>query len=189
MGTRITTRLSVAGIRQAQKQLLAYRNDMIAKCEKFVRVLANKGILVAEDNLAGTEENPGGYGNYITFEVKTEPERYGVKGILVATNTGIIKSEWRLADGSTRTADVSPLLMAEFGSGLRANNVRAGEFGMGTGTFPEQTHAEDPEGWWYMDTNDEWHHSRGVTPTMPMGKAYAEILDQIDTVAKEVFGT
>ena len=182
MGTLIKANLSLSSIKQAQKQLLAYRKNMIAKCDKFVRVLANKGILVAEDNL-------GEYGKYITFTVKTEPERYGVKGVMIASNTGIIQSEWKLADGSTREADVSPLLMAEFGSGLRANNVRAGEFGMGTGTFPEQTHAEDPEGWWYMDMNDEWHHSHGVRPTMPMGKAYAEILNQIGTVAKEVFGT
>ena len=188
MGTRVKAKLSLSSIQQAQKQILAYRNDMIAKCEKFVTMLANKGILVAEDNLGGVEDDQGGYGKYITFTVKTEPEKYGVKGVMIASNTGIIQSEWITKDG-VKTADVSPLMMAEFGSGLRANNVRAGEFGMGTGTFPGQTHAEDPEGWWYMDMNEEWHHSRGVIPTMPMGKAYAEILDQIETVAKEVFGT
>jgi len=181
MGTKITANLSVKSIRAAQKQLRQYKKDMIAKCEKFVTVLANKGILVGEDNL-------GGYGNYITFKLETDPKRYGVRAVLSATNTGIIKSEWRTKD-EVREEDVSPILMAEFGSGLRANNVRANEFGMGTGTFPHQTHAEDPEGWWYMDLNGEWHHSYGVTPTMPVGKAYAEILDQIHDTAKEVFGT
>lgn len=181
MGTRISFNLSAGSVRNAQKQLRKYQRDLIAKCEKFVVALANKGILVGQDNL-------GDFGNYITFTVKIDQTRYGVKAVMSATNTGIIKSQWLTADG-VKEADVSPILMAEFGSGLRANNARAKEFGMGTGTFPEQTHAEDPEGWWYMDIGGEWHHSYGVTPTMPVGKAYAEMLDQIHSTAKEVFGT
>ena len=60
---------------------------------------------------------------------------------------------------------------------------------MGTGTFPGQTHAEDPEGWWYQTLDGVWHHSKGIAPTMPMAKAQAEIYDQIASVAREVFGT
>ena len=184
MSQKITANLSVASIRKAQRQLLEYKRSLIPKCEKFVKTLANKGILVGEDNL-------GEFGKYVTFTLKTDTSRYGVRAVLSATNTGIIKSEWRQRDGSVREADVSPILMAEFGSGLRANNVRASEFGMGTGTFPDakKENYENPEGWWYMDLEGNWHHSYGVTPTMPVGKAYAEILDQIETTAREVFGT
>lgn len=181
MGRRIKASLSVQSIRQAQKQLREYREDLPRKCERFVRMLANKGVLVGEDNL-------GEYGKYITFTVKTNAERYGAKAVMAATNTGIIKSQWLQKDGSVSEADVSPVLMAEFGAGLKANNLRAAEFNMGTGTFPDQTHAEDPEGWWYQDLEEQWHHSYGVTPTMPVGRAFTEILDQISTVAKEVFG-
>lgn len=173
-------------------QLRAYQNSLQSKCEAFVQALAQKGIAAGEIALGGADEDAerhGGYGKYITFSVETNPDRYGVKAVLAATNTGIIKSEWRQADGSVSEADVSPILMAEFGSGLRANNERAGEFGMGTGTFPGQTHAEDPTGWWYMDLDDQWHHSYGVTPSMPMANAFRSMFDAIAETAKEVFGS
>ena len=60
--------------------------------------------------------------------------------------------------------------MIEFGSGLRAQNPKNIP-GVGTGTFPGQTHASDPNGWWYMDLEGNWNHSYGITPQMPMYKA------------------
>lgn len=186
MATVISGSLSVAGIRSIQKQLKQYKKRLIEKCQVFVEQLALRGIAVGEANL-------GQFEKFITFSVETEQHGDGVKAIMYATNSGIIHSQWLNLDenGNTivREEDVSPILMAEFGSGLRANNVTARKFGMGTGTFPHQTHAEDPEGWWYMTLDGEWHHSYGVTPTMPMAKAQIEMLDQIDTVAKEVFGS
>lgn len=164
-----------------QQQLEAYKRRLLDKCAIFTERLADKGILVGEQNL-------GEYEKFIMFSVETNPQRYGAKTILYATNTGIIKSQWMTKDG-IKEADVSPILMAEFGSGLRANNAHASKFGMGTGTFPGQTHAEDPEGWWYQTLDGVWHHSKGVTPSMPMYKAQMEIYDQIASVALEVFGT
>lgn len=181
MATVISGSLSVAGIRSIQKQLKQYKKRLIEKCQVFVEQLALRGIAVGEANL-------GQFEKFITFSVETEQHGDGVKAIMYATNSGIIHSQWMTKDG-VKEADVSPILMAEFGSGLKANNVTARKFGMGTGTFPDQTHAEDPEGWWYMTLDGEWHHSYGVTPTMPMAKAQIEMLDQIDTVAKEVFGS
>lgn len=164
-----------------QRQLKQYKKDLIQKCAIFTERLAHKGIIVGEANL-------GEFEKFIVFSTETNQTKTGVKTIMYATNNGIIKSQWMTKDG-IKEADVSPILMAEFGSGLKANNVRAGKFGMGTGTFPGQTHAEDPEGWWYQTLDGEWHHSYGVTPTMPMEKARAEMVDQIYSVAREVFGT
>lgn len=181
MSKRIVATLSASSMQAAMQQLQDYKKNLQHKCEIFVQRLANKGIIVAEQNL-------GAYGNFITFNVEVNPHQNGATAILIATNTGIIKSQWITKEG-VKEADVSPLLMAEFGSGLRANNARAGEFGMGTGTFPGQTHAEDPDGWWYMDLSGEWHHSYGVSPTMPMWRAAMEIHDQIIETAREVFGS
>ena len=181
MPRQIKISLSVGSVREAQKQLEQYKKDLIAKCEKFCRRLADKGITVAKQNV-------GEYGQYITFAIQTEPTAYGAKGVLYATS-GLVTHEWVTATG-VMSADVSPLLMAEFGSGLRgAINPRAGEFGMGVGTFPGQTHAEDPSGWWYQTLDGVWHHSYGEEATMPMTRASAEMIDQIVTTAKEVFGT
>ena len=176
----ISMTLSHKSVKQACKELLKYKKNLIKKCEVFVRKLGAHGISVAQANV-------GGFGKYITFTLEVDKEQYGVKAVMAATNTGLIRSEWRQADGSVATADVSPILMAEFGAGLLANNPRAYEFGYGTGTFPGQTHAEDPDGWWYMDLDGRWHHSYGVTPGMPMYKASLVMSVLLDTVAKEVF--
>lgn len=183
MSTTITFNLSVSSVRQAQRKLEQYKRNLLAKCETFVMRLSEVGINVAQQNL-------GSFGSYITFDTELDAEQYGIKAIMVASNTGLIHSEWRVnKDGDTRAVDVSPLLLAEFGSGLRANNPRAGEFGMGTGTFPGQTHAEDPDGWWYQTLDGVWHHSYGVTPTMPIQKASGAIFDNVNAIAKEVFGS
>ena len=184
MSKKITFNLSARSVRSAMKELEKYKRDLLRKCEIFCETLANKGILVAQ-------MNTGEYGRYITFSVQTEPKRTGARALLIATNTGHIVSQWQTKEG-VQEADVSPLMMAEFGSGLRANlsqNPKAAEFGMGTGTFPDQTHAEDPNGWWYMDLEGEWHHSYGVYPTMPMWNAHEEMYDQIASTAREVFGS
>ena len=170
---------SPSSIQELQKQLGDYKNSLNDKCEQFVRELAESGISVAKQSV-------GNFGKYITFSVKTEKEQNGCKGVLFASNTGIIKSEWRTQDG-VKTADVSPLLMAEFGSGMKAENPMNVP-GVGQGTFPGGTHGNDPSGWWWMDLNGEWHHSRGVTPTMPMYHASLEMITQIQDIARRVFG-
>jgi hypothetical protein len=137
------------------------------------------------------EQNTGKFGSYIAFKAEVDPEKYGCKAVMVATNTGLIKSEWRInSSGDTRTADVSPILMAEFGSGLKADDSygKRQQVPMGTGTFPEQTHAEDPDGWWYQTLDGVWHHSYGVSPTYPMMRASVAMTNRISMVAKQVFG-
>lgn len=182
MAHRIGMPLSVSGVRQAQRELRRYRDDLQKKCEVFIERLAEKGIAVASQNV-------GGYGKYIIFSTHTTPQRHGYSGVMMATQTGIITSEWRTADGSIKSADVSPLLMIEFGSGLAGmEHPRAHIFGMGTGTFPGQTHAEDPEGWWYMDVAGEWHHSYGIAPELPVYKAAMEMRRELVATAREVFG-
>lgn len=180
MSKRIKATFSQSSLRQAQQEIQRYKQEMLAKCRTVAERLCEVGIRVGTENL-------GSYGKYITFSTEIMPQKSGIKAILVATNTGLIKSEWRTQDGE-KSADVSPLLMAEFGSGLRANNPNASKFGMGTGTFPGQTHADNPEGWWYMDLEGEWHHSYGVTPTMPMYKASKEMTENVEKVVREVFG-
>lgn len=171
--------LSLSSIQSLQKQLRDYQKSLEGKCQTFVRRLAESGVTVAK-------QNTGNFGKYLSFTVQTTPERDGCKAILLATNTGIIRSEWRTQDG-VKTADVSPLLMCEFGSGLRAENPMNVP-GVGTGTFPGGTHGSDPEGWWYMDLDGEWHHSYGMSPKAPMYHASMEIIRNVQKIAKEVFG-
>ena len=170
--------LSKSSVENLKKGLLAYKNDLHRKCQQLVVELANKGIEVAEFE-------SGNFGKYISFTKQIETNTSGCKAIMLATNTGIIKSEWRTQDG-VKSADVSPLLMAEFGSGLKAQNP-LGVPGVGTGTFPGQSHATDPSGWWWMDLDGEWHHSAGMEPKAPMYKASIAMFEEVERIAKEVF--
>lgn len=179
MAKTIKLSLSQTVIHQAIKDLEAYRDDLPRKCEAIVTKLAAKGYMVAV-------KESGNFRKYITFTATCTPEQDGAKALLVASS-GTIKTQWLQADDSVSEADVSPLLMVEFGSGLRADNAYANQFGMGTGTFPNQTHADDPNGWWYMDLDGAWHHSYGIEPSSPMHKAALKMQSEIANVVKEVF--
>lgn len=185
MATTIKFDLSRTSVERAKRELLAYKKSLLEKCTVFVNRLAEIGISVAEQNVSED------YRPYILFGTEVDADKTGVRAVMYATNTGLIRSEWRTNNtaGGVATADVSPILMAEFGAGLIAGNDKAKMFGMGTGTFPGQTHAEDPSGWWYMDMDFEWHHSYGVRATMPMSTAAEAMMDNAVRIAQEVFGT
>ena len=57
----------------------------------------------------------------------------------------------------------------------------------GIGTYPGQTHAYDPNGWWYIDESGNKHHSYGNRAYMPMYHAEEAIILAIHSIAKEVF--
>ena len=184
---KINLSLTSQSFTDARKIVRAYQKSLKRKCETFVSELADKGIAVAQQNV-------GGYGKYIIFSKEFQPSRQtGATCILTATQTGLIRSQWRTTNnaGGIATADVSPLLMVEFGAGINAKhkNPKARDMGMGVGTFPGQTHAFDPDGWWYMDMDWEWHHVKeGVDPGMPMYNAAQEMEREIFATAKGVFG-
>lgn len=127
-----------------------------------------------------------GFGKYIRLASEITPEQAGCRAVLYMEDISKIVSEWQTLEGVKR-ATVSPMLMLEFGSGLQAENP-ANIPGVGTGTFPGQTHAENPGGWWYMDLDGVWHHSNGVSARMPMYFAGKEMRVKIVSIAREVFG-
>lgn len=126
-----------------------------------------------------------GFGKYIRLSSEITPQQAGCRAVLYMEDASKIVSEWQTLEG-VKSAMVSPMLMLEFGSGLRAENP-ANISGVGTGTFPSQTHAKDPGGWWYMDLDGEWHHSKGVSAKMPMYFAGKEMREKLVRIAKEVF--
>lgn len=173
---KLDTRSVKAAIRNAKK----YQNRLRIACEKYVEELADLGISVAK-------MNEGEYAGKILYSKRTDKQVNGCTCIMVAEGTDVPRS-WNTKNGM-RTANVNALLMAEFGSGWRAddNNARAWGANAGQGTFPEQTHAFDQGGWWWVDDTGK-HHSYGESPTYPMYNAYMEMFSQMNTVAQKVFG-
>lgn len=162
-----------------QKQLDNYLKEYFNKLEQFENQLANYGISVAQ-------ANTGGFGSKILFSIDTNPQEDGCSMLIRAVDSSKIYSVWQTKDG-VKTAEVSPLLMAEFGSGKYADNPKRIE-GVGRGTFLGQKHAFNEEGWYWLDLNNVWHHSSGIVPKMPMYKASQEMEDNASRIASEVFG-
>lgn len=166
---------SSKGIQDIINQLEQYKIDLHRKAELLCKRLAEAGQAVA---LQSISESP--LGKTITIRVEMEHRADGCKAILVAT-------------GQTKSNDygtIKTLLLVEFGAGIRLNaneNPKAGEFGMGVGTYPGQIHAFDQNGWYYWGEDEKWHHTYGTKATMPMYNASVAIRTQVAAIVKEVF--
>lgn len=180
MAKKISFGLSVREVQAAIKEVKVYQSDLNRKCEELCRRLAVEGIQIAQAHIGDS-----GFGKYIRLASEITPEHAGCRAVLYMEDTAKITSEWQTKEG-TRSATISPMLMLEFGSGLKAQNP-AGISGVGTGTFPGQTHAEDPGGWYYMDLDGNWHHSTGVEARMPMYFAGKEMREKIVAIVEEIF--
>lgn len=180
MAKKITMNLSVTSIQNAIKEIKDYQNDLNRKCELLCQRLCQEGLQIAQSHIGSS-----GFGKYIHLGSEITPQQAGCKAILYMEDATKIKSDWQTQDG-VRSAEVSPALMLEFGSGLKAENP-AGISGVGTGTFPGGKHGTEP-GWYYMDLDGVWHYSTGVSPKMPMYYAGKELREKIVTIAREVFG-
>lgn len=168
--------LSQSSIRQLQKELQAYQQEVIEKTKLLAKRLAEQGVKVAEAKIG---ESP--LGKYVTLKTDITEEKAGCKAVLIAT--GAIKK-------SEGYADFNTLLAIEFGAGIHYNqtaNPNADKFKLGVGTFPGQIHAFE-DGWYYWDDKaQEWRYSHGVKATMPMYYASMEIITNAVKTAKEVF--
>lgn len=112
---KIDVSLTEKSIQDAIDKLERYKDSLQDKCIAFVEELASNGIDVAR-------ANTGNFGHYITFSYEIKDTTDGCTAIVLATETGRIQSTWQTADG-LKTVDVSPLLMAEYGSGRKLNHI------------------------------------------------------------------
>ena len=173
--------------------LLKYADDFENKVRIFLARLAQVGIEVAS-------VNGGDFSRYITYTTRWENNTT----IKITAHSRPLVSEWYASSKTDekRVEVISPLLMAEFGSG---NYAIPGEGGIGgQGTLNMYGHAEDTDGWyWWSDdaayrseddlmiksANGRWKfHSRGVHPSQPLHKAVMACIEQVEEIAREVFG-
>ena len=198
----INLTLNNKSIQDAIKQLEKYKDGLNNKVELFVSRLADIGIDTAK-TLTTPLEDIGSVGGYVYFEKKIDSTETGAKAIVIMADTMPVVSAWLGIDSNgkkvVKTARVSPTLMYEFGSGLKAKtdsleSVNAYDGVGGIGTFPSnlnkptgnRNHAQDGI-WHWMDLDGSWHSSTGITPTQPMLNAFNRMFSDIHRVAKEVF--
>lgn len=167
------------------KDIEAYRDSLSAKCVIFLERLADEGITIAERHV--------GPWTQIAFVRTVIPHRDGAVGMMTGY-APIQIIEWQFYN-SIKSAELSPILMAEFGSGQYASDARgrvnqhyAAMVGAGRGTFPGQTHATE-DSWRWKDLNGDWHQSSGLRPEMPMYYAARRMRRQIERIGRQVFRT
>lgn len=180
MARTIITNISKRQLNQTIDELHQYAQRLTEKCEQFVNELADIGIETARWNLFNIINDTDGemisLGDKVYFSKDVSWDADGATCIIIPESHPFI-SVWK-----TGIAVVDPLLMAEFGSGMYADSAHRG-------TFPEQTHAFDPNGWYWRDLDGQLHHSYGIEPTRPLLKAKEEMTQQILEVAERVFET
>lgn len=181
--------LSVSSIEQLKRDLMDYRDrELPDKVRRFASRLADHGISVARDN-TGVLDDLGNVSSLVRFTKQVDYNKYGAKALMIMADVMPLQKSWIGVGGKVKTAEVSPSLMYEYGSGSKAEDLN--EFKNpqgGQGTFPGQTHAFDSNGWKWQDLDGTWHHSNGITPTTPMYKATMSMYAQVVAIAREVFG-
>ena len=175
---KIKMKLNQNSIKQAISDLNRYKSTLHAKNELFIEKLLEVGITIAN-------HNRGRYANYISFEKKVEGSNDQVIGILSGMNSGKCTSWWYYKGGK-KEVEINALAMAEFGSGWLAE-VLFDITGVGQGTFPGQKHAYD-DAWYWVDDKG-LHVSQGELPQHPFYNAEMQMIEQIELIAKEVFGS
>lgn len=172
-----------------------YARTFEQKVQTFLERLAEKGIEVAS-------VNRGDFSSYIVYSKKVES---GTKVLMIAKDREEITNSWYASSTSKelRQETISPLLMAEFGSGHYAISAEGEASGLGgQGTLNKYGHAFDTNGWyWWSDDatsmdgeplnekNGRWRfHSRGTHPSQPLHKAVMACIEQVEGIAREVFG-
>lgn len=175
---KLVLHLDSKSIKNVKDEIEKYRLSLQRKSEELVSRLLDEGIKVAYQHL-------GRYSGYVEFTKEIENDGTHIIGMLIGKDSQPYISTWKVKGGE-KTVEVSGLLMSEFGSGWLANVIWSVS-GVGQGTFPDQKHAYDPQGWYWTDADGVKHHSMGEEPHYPMYFADMTMLSQIDSIAREVF--
>lgn len=174
--------VSLKDLRQLNKDILFYKNHILPdKQAELLEALTDAGIRIARANC-------GEFGSFIGFVKTVNGSKYNYKcsAILTGYNASQNVVEW-VYYGGIKQAEISSILMAEFGSGQHA---RYGH----RGTFPNQKHADEPV-WFYATETDgnghpiNWQSNFGVKPSKPMYWAWCEMKIELTAIARRVFST
>ena len=164
---KIRIKLSENGIKEARREIADLKAWIESKLGEYLEELSKIGIEVIKVNVAnamGADDK--------NVDITTDLSHNGSKASMTIRVTG------------------KSILFIEYGAGIRFNNGNvhpfAHEHGYGVGTYPGQTHAFNPNGWYWRE-GGKLHHSYGTQATMPMYKAWMSIQENALEVAKRVF--
>ena len=151
-----------ASINNAVREIEEYKKWVQKKTKELAKRLAAIGVTLA------------------AIEYSRVPYQ-GLKDVNLSIEVGAKPNQYDIvANGET-------VLILEFGAGVRYGygHPQAEQFGYGPTTYPGQTHAADPNGW-YIPGGE---HTYGNPPAMAMYLTGKELHQRVLEVAKEVFSS
>ena len=152
-----------ASVAKALRELQEYQEWLRDKANDLIAELIGRGLDdVSVSFMAAEYKGPR---DDITYDIEDRGD--GVYAIIVNGVTAVI---------------------IEFGAGVTRGygHPQADEFGFGPGTFPGQTHAMDPKGW-YLPKSKGGGHTDGNPPSKTMYNEAKKLREQLAEIAREVF--
>ena len=170
---KITIGLSEQDIDRAIREMAQYKTEFLQKVELLREKVA--------DRLA--EEAQSGFNGAVVDDlIKEEPKFADVK-----------VSVDNRANLSVVVASGEDAVWVEFGAGVYHNgspgsspHPNGAELGFTIGSFGKGNGKK--EAWGYYDENNELKLTRGTPATMPMYRAVQTVCNDIQNIAREVFG-
>lgn len=170
---KLTCSLNKDSIGMVIRYLELFSLNIPAKCREFVQKLGDVGVRTVNIEFGGTQADP----DYDTSHTTT---------LQVTSLDGL--AEGRLVVSGEQ------VVFIEFGAGIYYNGAAGSSphplgkrFGYLIGEYGK--HYGRRRAWYYQDSvTGEWIKTHGVRAQMPVWKATQEMIAQIGSVAKEVFG-
>lgn len=167
------TDLSVNGIEQLKKELLNYKNvELRQKVNTLVRLLAEKGVLIAQANITSYDaiftgellssisaKNGGGTKGTAIFYIVADSRH----AVFVEFGTGQIGSE------APYPYPLPPGVDWEYNSGKTIFEISPGQYG------------------WFYPKGDKWYFTQGMPSRPFMYETAMELQELILKTAREVF--
>jgi len=152
-----------ASVAKALRELQEYQDWLRDKANDLIAELIGRGLDDVSVSFMTAEYK--GPRDDITYDIEDRGD--GVYAIIVNGVTAVI---------------------IEFGAGVTRGygHPQADEFGFGPGTFPGQTHAMDPNGW-YLPKSKGGGHTDGNPPSKTMYNEAKKLREQLAEIAMEVF--
>ena len=167
------TDLSVNGIEQLKKELLNYKNvELRQKVNTLVRLLAEKGVLIAQANITSYDaiftgellssisaKNGGGTNGTAIFYIVADSKH----AVFVEFGTGQIGSE------APYPYPLPPGVDWKYNSGKTIFEISPGQYG------------------WFYPKGDKWYFTQGMPSRPFMYETAMELQELILKTAREVF--
>lgn len=162
---KLTTDLSVNGIRKLQAEIKKYQAEITYKAQLLAEKLAERGVEIAKMKIA---EYDAIYTGELLASINSE---YG--GVIQNGSKWIIYTDCPWAK------------FVEFGTGIRGAESPHPDTSIIGWKYDVNEHGE--KGWFYFKEN-EWHWTKGMPSRPFMYETNMELMQEVTKIAKEVFG-